>query len=1298
MGDGSRVGEPLSDIYLRRLEALNELATAVNSTLEVREVCQRALERTRDFFPTARWFCLRLLSHDGQQLETWAHVGCDAEHLRRWPSLKLTDDFAAARAVRERTTLHNWNIAESQVPAGTFEMAEHFGIRAYLVLPLIHRGEPLGSLFIAWPEPLALCADELEFCRNVGLQLACALANARLYEGQVQDRQRLVAVNQTLAHHNTRQADIVRGREREIEALFRLSSHISGTLDEYKVTTNAIDYCLGLTGSQFGFLVLLNPSGQIKIACVRGLAEEACRELRGCLESPEYQAVYEGVVLGNDTVCWNEPDARLDSLPPAPVPLHSLLCVPLLCAGRLTGAIGLANKPSDFDDEDLRLVTLFANQVGVAVQNARMYTRIEHSLQHRRRELTSLSRAVQELSGAQDEQTVYDRVIEIIREAFRSHFTWLMVCDPATCSLAVRTFRGEGEGCFGAVSHPLNEGVVGEVVRTGRPRFVEDVTAEPRFLFHEEAVRLGIRSVLYVPLVVQEETIGVVGICAEQFSERRPPRNQDLDLLLTFASIAGVAIENMRLAAQERQRTAREQLLNRITAEVRESMDTGDVLARAVQQLGVALGTSRCLALLVREDGQYQEFAHTVPGCEVDFADILWDACPIVRQVEEKRTAMVLKEVEPEQVCDAGFDPLPRSLLAIPAVRQNRLVGMFLFHQCDRERSWSAGDIDLAQRVVDQVATAVENARLYRQAVANGQFQHTLVETAAAIGSSVALTDVLQAICTHGQRLLGADGVYVWQVDEATRELVGKGAIGHKAERFLGLRMAMTRRGGLAVQAIQERRVIRGHGSADPAASQRLSRLFDAHAMLVVPIVTGDQVIGAVVFTTTSDERQFSEAHAKRAEILVSQAAAAVANAQLYEETLRRARELEVLWSIGQEMTENLDAEAVLKSIMSGSLQILDVDACSLMLLTSGQQCLTVSASHGLSEAHVQAAVFPTGRRIPRCLATDGQPRVTASLAADRDYPAQAGEDGLRSMLSVPMFDGDRMLGVLNVYSRRRRQFRIAEAQTLATLASFASVALRNAHAFEREHHIADTFQRSLKPDVSVRLEGIEIAQGYFAAMDEESDVGGDFYDLIAMDDNRLALVIGDVSGKGLDAAQHAAMIKLVLRGFATESPEPAALLARVNRVLCQTSQREGFVSLFYGVLDVERREITYANAGHELPVVLRRGEEEVELLRTTGPVLGLEDEAHYHEAHAQMAPGDTLVLYTDGFTEARRGSEFLQVEGLATFLARVRDESATAMADTVYHDVRNYAGGTLHDDATILVVKSLEAAAPPAA
>src|SRR5262249_42878643 len=154
--DGSRVGEPRTNTYLLRLEALNELATTVNSTLDVHEVCQRALERSREFFPTARWFCLRLLSADGQELETWAHVGCDAEHLERWPSLKLTDDFAAVWAVREGILQYNWNTEESRVPAGTDEMGRHFGIRAYLALPLIHRGVPLGSLFIAWPEPMLL--------------------------------------------------------------------------------------------------------------------------------------------------------------------------------------------------------------------------------------------------------------------------------------------------------------------------------------------------------------------------------------------------------------------------------------------------------------------------------------------------------------------------------------------------------------------------------------------------------------------------------------------------------------------------------------------------------------------------------------------------------------------------------------------------------------------------------------------------------------------------------------------------------------------------------------------------------------------------------------------------------------------------------------------------------------------------------------------------------------------------------------------------------------------------------------
>jgi sigma-B regulation protein RsbU (phosphoserine phosphatase) len=134
----------------------------------------------------------------------------------------------------------------------------------------------------------------------------------------------------------------------------------------------------------------------------------------------------------------------------------------------------------------------------------------------------------------------------------------------------------------------------------------------------------------------------------------------------------------------------------------------------------------------------------------------------------------------------------------------------------------------------------------------------------------------------------------------------------------------------------------------------------------------------------------------------------------------------------------------------------------------------------------------------------------------------------------------------------------------------------------------------------------------------------------------------------------------------------------------------EQFVTLFYGLLDVEKGELTYANAGHELPLMLRRGSGDPELLETTGPLLGLDSDSRYREVRTRIGQGDTLVLYTDGFTEARSGDEFLEVKGLASILDTYREAPPHAMVESVSQSVHKKFG-SLRDDATILVVRREE-------
>ena len=186
---------------------------------------------------------------------------------------------------------------------------------------------------------------------------------------------------------------------------------------------------------------------------------------------------------------------------------------------------------------------------------------------------------------------------------------------------------------------------------------------------------------------------------------------------------------------------------------------------------------------------------------------------------------------------------------------------------------------------------------------------------------------------------------------------------------------------------------------------------------------------------------------------------------------------------------------------------------------------------------------------------------------------------------------------------------------------------------------------------------------------------------------------MADVSGKGLEAAVQTAMLKYTLRGFALETPDdPARVLARVNDVLCSPmSSHDGFVTLFYGVLDTQTGEMVYANAGHEPPLFREAATGEVRPLPPCdGLAFGAMGGVAYEECRAALAPGDLLLLYTDGITEARADdSSFLGLEGLTALLPRA-DVSAAECIRAVYAGVSAFAGDVRRDDVAMLALRRL--------
>jgi serine phosphatase RsbU (regulator of sigma subunit) len=241
---------------------------------------------------------------------------------------------------------------------------------------------------------------------------------------------------------------------------------------------------------------------------------------------------------------------------------------------------------------------------------------------------------------------------------------------------------------------------------------------------------------------------------------------------------------------------------------------------------------------------------------------------------------------------------------------------------------------------------------------------------------------------------------------------------------------------------------------------------------------------------------------------------------------------------------------------------------------------------------------------------------------------------------------------------------------------------------YEHQRIIAETLQKSFLPTINHETHGYRIADIYAPAQ-HDSHVGGDYYDVIHLDDKKLGIVMADVSGKGVDAAVYTAMSKYMLRGFARENCVPDSVMMRLNDALTYFTAGEVFVTLFFGVLDTAKRTLVYSNGGHEYPMLFRADTGGAEILESTGTALGIVHGARYGVHEVSFARGDVLVLYTDGITEARAGKEFFGVDRLAQLVTSLGCLSAKDIANGIMMAIETFTTDKIRDDIAILVIEA---------
>jgi sigma-B regulation protein RsbU (phosphoserine phosphatase) len=304
----------------------------------------------------------------------------------------------------------------------------------------------------------------------------------------------------------------------------------------------------------------------------------------------------------------------------------------------------------------------------------------------------------------------------------------------------------------------------------------------------------------------------------------------------------------------------------------------------------------------------------------------------------------------------------------------------------------------------------------------------------------------------------------------------------------------------------------------------------------------------------------------------------------------------------------------------------------------------------------------------------------------------------IRSMLAVPLQTDDRVIGLIYLDSPHFiHEFTKEDLSLLTVMANVAAIRIEHTRLAEveqverlhaKELDQAAEIQRSLLPVTAPIVEGVDLA-GYNAAC---RTVGGDYYDFLPYPDGRVGLLVGDVAGKGMPAALLMSSLQARVQVLFDDPTNLAALVTRLNRIISSNCPSNRFITFFIGVLDPKTGELTYVNAGHNPPLVAH-ADGSVEKLGGTGLILGILPIAKYEQGVCQLDPGDAVLLFSDGVTEAVRpdADEEFGEDRLAQVLAGLRDKSAESIITTINQMVDEFTGGAPPaDDITLVVAKRL--------
>lgn len=396
---------------------------------------------------------------------------------------------------------------------------------------------------------------------------------------------------------------------------------------------------------------------------------------------------------------------------------------------------------------------------------------------------------------------------------------------------------------------------------------------------------------------------------------------------------------------------------------------------------------------------------------------------------------------------------------------------------------------------------------------------------------------------------------------------------------------------------------------------------------------------------------------------------------KLYLESKRSKDELEQAYTqIGTALASELELQKTCDLISKLIRQVINVESSLVVIYDEHETKYKALSYEGKTD--VENALQFTKRSIKEDICSSNSTLYLENPSGNYNQ-----------ILCYKLINNGLVSGFITVAKNSKTGFSEAEKKTFETFCISSSVAIQNALNFERERKIADILQQSImQSSFSIKKSSYSISHIYKPALNEAL-IGGDFFDVFNITEDKIAIVIGDVSGKGLSAAVHTSMAKNFLRAYLSEGHTPSKSISLLNSGFIDYAETESFITIFCGILDTHTHIFEYTNAGHEPQIYIK--DEVCTYLQPNGPIVGLDANSVFVDEKLETQHNSLLVLYTDGISESRLNNVMFSIDNICKTALEHFDDSTQSLVKQIYDTAVEFGGGQLKDDAVVLAIKA---------